>query len=177
MNEEERRQEILKAEAIIQQLAKEMASASGAASQAEAARVALDAARLDVIKSVNELNEVISTQKVINAETILALNQAKKSLEDAISTLSDIDIHVDRIMTHINEVVNEVRVAAKIVETIPNTLSTALSRELAQADKSIEKRHIALMQVSENNSNKLKDISQSIDSRGFLKTLLKNPFS
>jgi DNA repair exonuclease SbcCD ATPase subunit len=163
MNEEERRQEILKAEATIQQLANEMARASGVASQAEAARVALDAARLDVIKSVDELNEVISTQKTTNTEAMAALNQAKKSLEDAISTLTDVGVHIDRIETHINEAVNEIRATAKIVGLIPNRLSAALSRELSQADKSIEERHTALMQVSENNSNKLKEISQSID--------------
>jgi chromosome segregation ATPase len=163
MNEEERRQEILKAEATIQQLAKEMAHASGVASQAGAARVALDAARLDVIKSVDELNEAISTQKTTNTEAMAALNQAKKSLEDAISTLTDVGVHIDRIEIHINEAVNEARATAKIVESIPNRLSTALSQELSQADKSIEKRHTALMQISENNSNKLKDISQSID--------------
>ena len=78
MDEEERRQKILIAEETIQLLAKEMARASGAASQAEAADVALDAARLDVIKSVDELNEVISTQKTTNTEAMAALNQGKK---------------------------------------------------------------------------------------------------
>ena len=163
MNEEERRQEILIAEETIQLLAKEMARASGAASQAEAAHVALDAARLDVIKSVDKLNEVISTQKTTNTEAMAALNQGKKSLEDAISTLTDVGVHIDRIETHINEAVNEIRTTAKIVESIPNRLSAALSRELSQADKSIEERHTALMQVLENNSNTLKEISQSID--------------
>ena len=164
MNEEERRQEILKAEETIQQLAKEMARASGVSSQAEAARVALDAARLDIIKSVNELNEVISTQKTTNTEAMAALDQAKKSLEDAISILTDVGVHIDRIETNINEAVNEIRATAKIVESTPNRLSAALSRELSQADKSIVQRHTALMQVSENNSNSLKEISQSIDS-------------
>jgi hypothetical protein len=164
MNEEERRQEILKAEATIQQLAKEMAHAAGVASQAEAARIALDAARLDVIKSVDELNEAISTQKTTNTEAMTVLNQAKKSLEDAISTLADVGVNIDRIETHITAAVNEVRATAKIVESTPSKLSAVLSRELSQADKSIVKRHTALMQVSENNSNNLKEISQSIDS-------------
>ena len=163
MNEEERRQEILIAEETIQLLAKEMARASGVASQAEAARVALDAARLDVIKSVDELNEVISTQKTTNTEAMAALNQAKKSLEYAISTLTDVGVHIDRIETHINGAVNEIRATAKIVESIPNRLSAALSRELSQADKVIEEKHSASMQVLENNSNTLKEISQSIE--------------
>ena len=84
-------------------------------------------------------------------------------MEDAISTLTDVGVHIDRIETHINEAVNEIRTTAKIVESIPNRLSAALSRELSQADKSIEKKHSASMQVLENNSNTLKEISQSID--------------
>lgn len=163
VDEQERRQEILKAEEAIRQLAGEMARSSGVASQAEAARVALDAARSDVIKSVDELNEAISTQKTTNTEATAALNQAKKSLEDAISTLTEVGVHIDRIETHINEAVNEIRATAKIVESAPNRLSAALSRELSQADKSIEERHTALIQVSKNNSNKLEEISQSID--------------
>ncbi len=163
MNEGERRQEILKAEETIRQLAKEMAHASGVASQAEHARVSLDAARSNVIESVNELNEVISTQKTTNEEVIAALSQAKKSLEDTISTLTDVSLHVDRIETHINEAVNDIRATAKIVESTPDRLSVALSRELSQADKSIEERHTASMQILESNSNKLVEISQSID--------------
>jgi len=163
MNEDERRQEILKAEETIHQLAKEMARASGVASQAEAARIALDAARLDVIKSVDELNGVVSTQKTTNTEAMAALNQAKKSLEDAISALTDVGVHIDKIEAHINEAVNEIRATAKIVESTPNRLSAALSNELSQADKLTEERHTALIQVSKNNSNKLKEISQSID--------------
>jgi DNA repair exonuclease SbcCD ATPase subunit len=178
MNEEERRQEILKAEETIHHLAKEMARASGMASQAEAARVALDAVRLDIIKSVDELNGVISTQKTTNADAMAAMNQAKKSLEDATSTLTDVDVHIDKIETHINEAVNEIRATAKIVESTPTRLSAALSRELSQADKSIEKRHAALMRVSENSSNKLEEISQSIgDNHKNISGVLDRKFS
>lgn len=158
MNEQERRQEILKAEEAIRQLAAEMARATSAASQADAAREKLEEAKIAVIKTVGDLQEAIITQKSINSKATDNLNQAKKSLEDAISALADASMHIDRIETHIIVAVNEIKAATKIVESSPVRLSTALSKELSQANKTAEERHKTSMQVLKDNSVNLKNI-------------------
>lgn len=165
MSEEERRQDILKAEESIRLLAKEMAHASDVSSQAEAARKSLDAARSDVAKSVHELNEAISTQKATNTEAMVALDQAKRTLENAISSLADVGVHIDRIEIHINEAVTEIRATAKIIEFAPKRLSAALSRELSQADKSLEEKHVALVLAIEDKSKTFAEALNSQDNK------------
>ena len=163
MNEEERRQEILKAEESIRQLAAEMARASGAASQADAAREKLDEARSAVTNAVKNLQELTANQKVASIEATESLSLAKKSLEDAISALTDVGLRIDKIENHIAETADEIKSMAKIIESSPAELAATLSRELSRADKIATEKHAASMQALEENSKEIQEISQSMD--------------
>jgi len=167
MLEEKRRQEILMAEEAIRHLGKEMARASGMADQAEAASEKLEKANAAVNSAVKDLQKMVETQRNISNESQEFLRQAKVSLNIAQKTLSDAEEHINKVEANIFGAIKEIREASKTIQII-----------FSEQGKQANLRYNALMQISQDNSNKLHDIAQSIrDSNNKLSSSLSNGFS
>jgi chromosome segregation ATPase len=81
MNEDERRREILNAEAAIRELAGRMAQASGYASQADMARSALGAATRSIDELRIEFHDLMEYHRGIVKEESKSMNGARESLD------------------------------------------------------------------------------------------------
>jgi len=88
MTEEQRRQEILKAEEAIRGLALEMANASATAAQAEAARRELDEANAAVRESIKMLDRCQEAIRTVADEATEVLSEANARLNETAGSLT-----------------------------------------------------------------------------------------
>ncbi len=129
MNEQERRQEILQAEEVIRQLAREMARVSESATQAEEARRKLDEASAAMNQAKRALDEATKVVEASGNQSQAAVTAASK---EAVKALAEASEQLDRLDNHIMTAIDRLQAAAQAVEGSPEKLSEMLDSRLAE---------------------------------------------
>jgi predicted translin family RNA/ssDNA-binding protein len=114
MNEEERRQEILKAEEAIRRLASEMAHASESAAQAEEARQGLEEASTAVNEAKEAVHKAARVVAAYSAKSHAALTTATDILQEAVQAVEGSTQRISKALDSLTSLVRWVLIFAAI---------------------------------------------------------------
>jgi len=157
MNEEDRRQEILKAEEVIQQLAKEMAKSSGEAERLAAIRQEFK----DATQDINNARESLERSTGILSQSA---EQAQKSIlsssSEAAKTLSEYAEKCEQTGTQLSQELDRFQTAIQDLEKVTQSVNSRFEASIG----AIEGTNRVLQSIDENLKT-LRDTNTTIGSR------------
>lgn len=170
MNEEERRLEILKAEAAIRELARRMAEAVEYTRQADMARSALEAADRSIDELNIEFHALIESHRGALEEESKSMNQARESLVICAKDLQEaqerLEKKAENLETSLGKKNQETQelLDARLINLSQdiNTISNKLLFVMDQ-NEVLNKRMLALQRIIEELSSKFQEFGNAAD--------------
>lgn len=170
MNEEERRLEILKAEAAIRELARRMAEAVEYTRQADMARSALEAADRSIDELNIEFHALIESHRGALEEESKSMNQARESLVICAKDLQEAQERLEKKAENLetslgkkNQETQELLDAR--VSNLSQDINTISNKLLFVMDQNevLNKRMLALQRIIEELSSKFQEFGNAAD--------------